>query len=90
MFDFRPSLELSGGIQKSPHETGLVTPGRGGVTLYFLVEDLEKTSQAIEKAGGKMVSGPVKEGTSGLYRVFEDTEGNFGGAYQFVGNAASS
>jgi predicted enzyme related to lactoylglutathione lyase len=51
------------------------------------VEDLGKIAEVIVKAGGKMVGSeePVKEGESGVYRYFEDTEGNVGGVYQFLG-----
>lgn len=47
----------------------------------MLVENLEKTSEAIEKAGGKVLSETIKEGEYGLYRFFEDTEGNMGAVY---------
>jgi predicted enzyme related to lactoylglutathione lyase len=85
-FDFNPSVRLGGGIQKSPDETGIMSPGRGGVCVYWFVEDVEKTAVLIEKAGGKMLTNVVKESDSGLYRLFEDTEGNLGGAYQFIGS----
>jgi predicted enzyme related to lactoylglutathione lyase len=55
--------------------------------VFWLVEDLGKTAEMIERAGGKMVGSeePIKEGETGLYRYFEDTEGNVGGVYQFLG-----
>src|SRR6266699_1064879 len=81
MFDFRPDVEFSGGIQKTPDETGFVHPVRGGVCVYWLVEDVDKIVGVIEKAGGKILCGIQKEGASGLYRFFEDTEGNMGGVY---------
>ncbi|KAK3380909.1 hypothetical protein B0H63DRAFT_474573 [Podospora didyma] len=84
-FDFNPDVFLSGGIQRVPESTGAFTAGRGGVCVYWLVEDVEKIGEVIEKAGGKMLSDVVKEGQAGLYRFFEDTEGNLGGVYQFLG-----
>ena len=57
--------------------------------MYWLVEDLNKTVAVIETAGGKMIGSkePIKEGESaqaGVYRYFEDTEGNVGGVYQLI------
>jgi len=88
MFEFQPDLALSGGIQISPDKTGVMKPGHGGVCIYWLVEDVEAIVGVIEKAGGKILSGVEKEGKSGLYRFFEDTEGNVGGVYQFTGGNA--
>ncbi|KAL2126289.1 hypothetical protein VTI74DRAFT_1237 [Chaetomium olivicolor] len=89
LFDFNPDISLSGGIQDRPERDGTGTPaaGPGGTCVYWLVEDLDKIAEVIEKAGGRMVGSkePVKEGESGLYRYFEDTEGNVGGVYQFLG-----
>jgi predicted enzyme related to lactoylglutathione lyase len=84
-FDFNPDVFLSGGIQRVPEPTGTLATGRGGVCVYWLVEDVEKIGDVIEKAGGKMLSTTEKEGEGGLYRFFEDTEGNLGGVYQFLG-----
>ncbi|KAK0706316.1 hypothetical protein B0T26DRAFT_743615 [Lasiosphaeria miniovina] len=69
----------------NPDPTGTLATGRGGVCVYWLVKDVEQIGDAIEKAGGKMLSSTEKEGESGLYRFFEDTEGNLGGVYQFLG-----
>ncbi|KAF7547399.1 hypothetical protein G7046_g9015 [Stylonectria norvegica] len=84
VFDLNPSLNLNGGIQKAPDSTGLVTPGRGGICLYWYVEDVDAIGQVIEKAGGKMLSDKAKEGEHGLYRYFEDTEGTVGAVYMGV------
>jgi predicted enzyme related to lactoylglutathione lyase len=86
MMDYGKDMPLGGGIMKVPDESGLLQPGRGGSCVSFLVEDLKKTAEAIEKAGGKVLSGPIKESASGLYQYFEDTEGNMGNFYQFVGS----
>lgn len=86
MVDFNPDVNISGGISRvreaaAPKFAPL--PGRGGICLYWLVDDVEKIGEVIEKAGGKMLSAAEKEGEHGLYRYFEDTEGNLGGVYQF-------
>lgn len=80
-FDFNPDVTLSGSVRRVPEKTGVLSPGRGGICLYWLVEDVEKIGEIIEKAGGKMLSDPVKEGEYGLYRFFEDTDGNLGAVY---------
>ncbi|KAK0709988.1 hypothetical protein B0T26DRAFT_653257 [Lasiosphaeria miniovina] len=85
-FDFRPDVGLGGGILRVPRPSGTAfAAGHGGVCIYWLVEDIDKISEAIESAGGKMVGATEKEGASGLYRLFEDTEGNLGGVYQSLG-----
>lgn len=70
-----------------PDSTGVLNTGPGGICIYWLVEDLEKIGPIIEEAGGKMLSGPEKEGDSGFYRYFKDTEGTIGGVYQIVGGS---
>lgn len=89
LFDFSPSVSLTGGLQHKPEAANTGTPaaGPGGTCVYWLVEDLTKIAEVIEQAGGKMVGSkePIAEGKSGLYRYFEDTEGNIGGVYQFLG-----
>jgi len=82
MFDFNPDVNLSGGLLLVPEESGVLKPGHGGVCVNWLVQDLEKTSESIVAAGGKMLSDKRPEGTSGIYRYFEDTEGNIGSVYQ--------
>ncbi|KAL2116042.1 hypothetical protein VTJ04DRAFT_10297 [Mycothermus thermophilus] len=90
IIDWNPDVKLGGGIVPRPDgddPSGLPAAGPGGVVLYWLVEDLNKSAEAIERAGGKMVGSkePIKEGDAGLYRFFEDTEGNVGAIYQFLG-----
>ncbi|KAM7184594.1 Glyoxalase/Bleomycin resistance protein/Dihydroxybiphenyl dioxygenase [Naviculisporaceae sp. PSN 640] len=86
MVDFNPDVNLSGGISTvqnlSPPKFA-PRPGHGGIVLYFLVDDVEACGKVIEDAGGKMVSEARKEGDHGLYRYFEDPDGNLGGIYQF-------
>ncbi|KAH7117384.1 hypothetical protein EDB81DRAFT_952863 [Dactylonectria macrodidyma] len=82
-FDLNPSLNLSGGIQKAPDPTGLFAPGRGGICVYWFVEDVDAIAPVIEKAGGKMLSEKEKE-CEGFYRFFEDTEGTVGAVYMMA------
>ncbi|KAL1840939.1 hypothetical protein VTJ49DRAFT_7598 [Mycothermus thermophilus] len=91
LVDWNPDVKLSGGIVPRPdgdNPTAQPPPGPGGVVLYWFVEDLTKTAETIERAGGKMIGSkePIKEGDAGLYRFFEDTEGNVGAVYQLVSN----
>ncbi|RGP73405.1 glyoxalase-like domain-containing [Fusarium longipes] len=83
-FDFNPSLGLTGGIQKAPDHTGNFAPGKGGICIYWFVENVDAIGSVIEKAGGKMLSEKEKEGEYGLYRFFEDTEGSIGAVYQMA------
>ena len=86
MVDFNPDVNLSGGISRIQNPVApkfAPRPGRGGIVLYFLVDDVELIGKVIEEAGGKMVSEAQKEGDHGLYRYFEDPDGNLGGVYQF-------
>ncbi|KAF4467953.1 glyoxalase-like domain-containing [Fusarium albosuccineum] len=85
MFDFNPSLGLTGGIQKAPDHTGNFYPGKGGVCVYWFVENVDSIAATIEKAGGKMLTEKEKEGEHGLFRFFEDTEGTVGAVYQIAG-----
>jgi predicted enzyme related to lactoylglutathione lyase len=84
MFDFSPSVNISGGIMKVPDETGVLQSGSGGICIHWFVEDVEKIGEVIEKAGGKMLTAAQKESEAGLYRYFLDTEGNIGSVYQMV------
>lgn len=85
MFDFSSKgVNLTGGILRVPESTGNLKVGAGGVYINWHVEDLEKTAVVIEQAGGKMLSEVKEEGTSGLYRYFQDIEGNVGLVYQVV------
>jgi predicted enzyme related to lactoylglutathione lyase len=83
-FDFNPSLSLSGGIQKAPDHTGNFHPGKGGLCVYWFVENVDQIGPIIEKAGGRMLTEKEKEGEFGLYRFFEDTEGSVGAVYQMA------
>ena len=83
-FEFSPDVGLSGGILLVPDEIGVLETGHGGTTMFWHVEDLEKTSEEIVSAGGKMLSGTQPESGFGEYRYFEDTEGNLGGVYQII------
>jgi predicted enzyme related to lactoylglutathione lyase len=84
MFDFNPDVFLTGGIQRVPENTGTLSTGRGGICMYWFVEDVDKAGELIEQNGGKMLSDRQKEGESGIFRYFEDTEGNVGAVYMMV------
>lgn len=88
LFDFQPDVNLSAGIEKSEVNVSMRPKGRGGMCVYFLVEDVELIVDVIEKAGGKVISTVQKEGTNGLFRYFEDTEGVVNVVYQYVGPLA--
>lgn len=85
-FDFSPDSSLSGGIVFVPDEAGILKTGHGGTCMHWFVEDLKQTSEAIIAAGGKILSGVQPESGFGLYRYFEDTEGNLGSIYQIAPN----
>lgn len=87
MMDFNPDVALHGGIVSASEGRGMPGAGPGGTCMYWIVDDLDRIAEVIEKAGGKMVGSttPIKEGQSGLYRYFEDTEGNVGAVYKFLG-----
>ena len=63
-----------------PKRLGSLSP----VAAAFVCTGLVKTSEMIDKAGGKVLGGNVKEGEFGLYLFFEDTEGSMGAIYQMV------
>jgi predicted enzyme related to lactoylglutathione lyase len=88
LFDFKPDVNLSAGIEKVPADVGTTLKGRGSTCVYFLVEDVERIVEIIENAGGKVISTVQKEGTNGLFRYFEDTEGIVNVVYQYVGPLA--
>lgn len=84
-FDFTAKgVNLTGGIQKVPDETGLLNAGSGGVCIHWLVENLDDSARVIEEAGGTVLTGPMNESDFGIYLYFKDTEGNTGAAYQIV------
>ncbi|KAK5992255.1 hypothetical protein PT974_05656 [Cladobotryum mycophilum] len=87
LFDFTSQgLNITGGILKAPDSSGAFTTGRGGVCIHWFVEDIDDTAKIIESAGGRMVSEKEKESESGMYRYFEDTEGNVGSVYMALKN----
>ena len=54
-----------------------------GVEATMAVEDVAATGAAVERAGGKVVSGPFHIETVGTLIYFEDTEGNIVGAMRY-------
>ncbi|KAL1961431.1 hypothetical protein VTO42DRAFT_159 [Malbranchea cinnamomea] len=68
---------LTGGITKVDKIKG----GAAAPKLYFYVDDLAKTMDAIVANGGKKLSDVVPESDFGLMMYAEDTEGNELGIY---------
>ncbi|KPM41465.1 hypothetical protein AK830_g5077 [Neonectria ditissima] len=90
LFEFQDP-RVSGGVVKVPEDvnSGRVrASGRGGVCVWWLVEDVQQTSLVIQREGGRVTSDVLVEGKNGLYRYFEDPDGNVGVIYQFVGQVA--
>ncbi len=68
---FRPPEGLAGGF------TTMSKPTTDGVILYIDVEDIDKTFEDIEKAGGKKVTPKTKISDEfGFYALFLDPCGN--------------
>ncbi|UNI15749.1 hypothetical protein JDV02_002255 [Purpureocillium takamizusanense] len=85
LFDLtKNGLSITGGILKAPDSTGAFRGGKGGVCLHWFVEDVDESAKLIEAAGGKMLTEKEKEGESGVFRYFEDTEGTVGSVYMLV------
>ncbi|PNY25115.1 Uncharacterized protein TCAP_04970 [Tolypocladium capitatum] len=85
LFDFsNESLSLTGGILQTPDKTGVIKGDKGGICVYWFVEDVEESAKIIEAAGGKMLSDKVMVAEFGAYRYFEDTEGTVGAVYMMV------
>ena len=81
-FDFTQNgVNLSGGILKVPDEIGILTPEAGGTTIFWFVEDVDKSAEVIVTAGGKMLTDKVEQGDSAFYRYFKDTEGVVGAVH---------
>ncbi|KAK2738535.1 hypothetical protein FQN55_000516 [Onygenales sp. PD_40] len=70
---------IGGSIEKV--DAAVHTKGKNGVKLYFIVEDQEKTAEAIVKNGGVKLGEPEPEGDHGFITPFEDSEGNHMGIY---------
>ena len=54
-----------------------------GVEATMAVDDVAATAAAVERAGGKVVSGPFHIETVGTLIYFQDTEGNIVGAMRY-------
>ncbi|KAK2809039.1 hypothetical protein FQN50_004092 [Emmonsiellopsis sp. PD_5] len=72
-------VSIGGCIEKIDPATH--TTGKNGVKLYFIVEDQEKTAEAIVKNGGVKLGEPEPEGDHGFITQFADSEGNHMGIY---------
>jgi len=58
--------------------------GKNPIYQYFLVEKIESAMEKIVAAGGKERTEKKEEGKHGLQQLFEDSEGNIHGIYQFL------
>ncbi|KIX97421.1 uncharacterized protein Z520_06873 [Fonsecaea multimorphosa CBS 102226] len=89
-FQFKDPKCLSGGLVKMPDDCGPNTQTLGsGVTVYHMVESLEKTEARIHELGGKTVMPKTAQGDSGVYINATDPEGNRFGIYQLVQSSGS-
>src|SRR5689334_12008836 len=55
---------------------GGYTPSHQGPLVYFHSDDIPKTLEKAEKAGGKVLQGKKSIGQYGFIAFFEDSEGN--------------
>ncbi len=69
------SYGASGALVKSEHSS----PGIGGTTLYFSVEDCSVGESRVVAAGGKIVRPKFSIGQFGWVSLCQDTEGNMVG-----------
>jgi len=83
MYNFKRPEGFGGGIVQMPTECGTNEQHMGsGFTLYYLVDDLEKTLERINELGGSTVMPKVKQGESGWFANAKDVEGNRFGIYE--------
>ncbi|EEP81248.1 predicted protein [Uncinocarpus reesii 1704] len=61
---------------------------RPGITLFYIVEDLEECMNSIVANGGKKLSGEFPEGAHGKIMYAEDSEGNRLGIYEVIGSCS--
>ncbi|EEH03283.1 predicted protein [Histoplasma capsulatum G186AR] len=62
-------------------EAAAHTKSDNGYKMYFMVEDDQKTAEAIIANGGAKLSDPVPEGDHGFITQCRDSEGNCIGIY---------
>ncbi|KAJ9608204.1 hypothetical protein H2200_007192 [Cladophialophora chaetospira] len=83
LFEFKKPKGLGGGIIKMPEDCGPNSQTLGsGVTVYHMVESLEKTEARIHALGGKTVLPKTAQGEMGYFINATDPEGNRIGIYQ--------
>jgi len=61
-----------GALTKSPH----ASPGVGGTTVYFMVEDCAVQQERVAQAGGTVIRPKFSIGDFGWILLCQDTEGN--------------
>ncbi|OAP55782.1 hypothetical protein AYL99_09934 [Fonsecaea erecta] len=90
VFEFKDLKGLGGGLVKMPDDCGPNTQALGsGITVYHMVESLEKTEARVHELGGKTVLAKTAQGDSGVYINVTDPEGNRFGIYQLVQSCGS-
>ncbi|KIW25885.1 uncharacterized protein PV07_09021 [Cladophialophora immunda] len=90
LFEFKDPKGLGGGLVKMPDGCGPNTQALGsGVTIYHMVDSLEKTEARVHELGGKTVLQKTAQGDSGVYINVTDPEGNRFGIYQLVQKCGS-
>jgi|SRR5215471_14355542 len=79
----------TGGIQGALQQRREIVKGKAmfGAEISVGVEDIDATSQAVVKNGGKIVMPKVTIPTVGTLIFFEDPEGNITGAMQYDAGA---
>jgi predicted enzyme related to lactoylglutathione lyase len=79
----------TGGIQGALQQRREIVKGKAmfGAEISVGVEDIDATSAAVLRNGGKIVMPKVTIPTVGTLIFFEDPEGNIAGAMQYDSNA---
>ncbi|KAF2434913.1 hypothetical protein EJ08DRAFT_646352 [Tothia fuscella] len=65
-------------------EESEVTTSAAGVTLYVLVDDVDKSLRKVFEAGGSVEKEKFTEGGHTEMGLFRDTEGNLGGVLKWL------
>jgi hypothetical protein len=74
---FETEKEPGGGLMK----VDKINPGEG-VTVYVLVDDVDKTLSLAKKSGGKIIKEKTEIPNIGWYGLFSDLDGNILGVFK--------
>ncbi|CEJ92459.1 hypothetical protein VHEMI08111 [[Torrubiella] hemipterigena] len=72
----------AGGALRQVEDADIATV-KGTSKVYFYVDDLAAAIEKIVSNGGKKISDPIPEGSTGFFQFFEDSEGNGHGLYKY-------